>query len=73
MPLAALNLRVLFECAALVCSRPAKVAVKPYHTLLLLDSKDAILKALPVDALPQLRSLLTHCSPIKSFVQLQVP
>lgn len=45
--------------------------VRPYHAMVLTESKEAVHKALPVDAAPQLRTLIDAATPTKSFSQLQ--
>ena len=48
----------------------AQDAIRPYQTLLLIDSRDSLLSSLPVDCSQALRLLILHASPRKSFQEL---
>jgi nitrogen permease regulator 3 len=45
--------------------------IRPYHTLLLIQSPPRIMDELPPDASPALRRLIANASPLKSFQELE--
>ncbi|RHY35256.1 hypothetical protein DYB32_000264 [Aphanomyces invadans] len=47
-------------------------SMRPYHTLLLLHDNDKVLEALPADASPQLRLLISAHNPLRDFQELML-
>jgi hypothetical protein len=49
-----------------------RLVIRPYHTLVLLESRDSLLAQLTDDSSPSLRQLISIAAPIKSFQDMTV-